>query len=869
MPSLGSMRRRGLCYTAALALSGCAAAVSAQSSRPDSAKTGQAATVTVVAGAKYHAGWLHEFILGADYRALWTAPIEVEVLDLRRIAGGLRPTQRGGSAQTVSLRFAGADGRQYVFRPLEKDFTRGLPPELKETLVRDIAQDQVAGYHPAAAIVVGALLDATGLHHPRPRLVVMPNDAALGEYRGDFAGVIGTFEERPESDFDETPISPGATNVISSERLFERLRSDHEDVVDARAFLAARMFDILVGDRDRHRDQWRWGRFSIVPNAPWEPIPRDRDMPFARFEGLGPYLVRGAVPQLVTFSKRYPDMVWLNWNAREIDRLLLSELEWSAWDSVTKTLQAQLTDAAIDSAIASMPSAFVRLDGARLRGDLISRRQALGDAARAFYRVLSSEVDFRATDDADVAAITRATDGSVHVALLDAASLDSGGAANPYRQRRFDPRDTREIRVFLNGANDRAIVRGARSGDIKIRIIGGDGDDTVFDSIPGGDAALRVYDSTGTDRVVGPGNTKIDRKPYRPPGTDLVQHTVRDWGTWTYVQRAASYSPTVGVIASVSLTHFRYGFRRDPYSSRSMLRFDASITERRPRLTYDGIFRRMSSPQYLDLELMASALELIRFHGFGNETSSDSGTSYYRVFQNLFRVQPAWVIPAGKHVTWSLGGVAQYTVTRDGGRTLIGALRPYGSGNYGQVGVRLGLAMDHTDLANAPTKGVRVKARGTLYPQLWDVASTFGEGQVEASTYLSAKGHFAPTLALRAGGQHVWGTFPFHSAAFLGGSSTLRGWDEQRFAGRSAIYGTSELRLRLGKLGILVPADVGILAFADVGKVITDGESSDVLHNGVGGGVWIAPITRTHTVSISIARGRERTGFYLKSGFAF
>ncbi|MGH7694687.1 MAG: BamA/TamA family outer membrane protein, partial [Gemmatimonadaceae bacterium] len=365
------------CRIAALALVAHGAAVDAQSSRADSGRTG-ARTVTVVAGAKYHAGWLHEFILGADYRALWTAPIEVEVLDLRTVAGGLRPTQRGGSAQTVSLRFAGADGREYVFRPLEKDFTRGLPPELKETLVRDIAQDQVAGYHPAAPLVVSGLLDATGLHHPRPRLVVMPNDPALGEFRADFAGILGTFEERPDSDFGETPISPGATNVISSERLFERLRSDHENRVAARAFLAARMFDILVGDRDRHRDQWRWGRFSITPNAPWEPIPRDRDMPFARFEGLGPYLVRGAVPQLVTFSKRYPDMVWLNWNAREIDRLLLAELEWGAWDSVTKALQSQLTDAAIDSAIAAMPIAFVRLDGARLRDDLVTRRQALG-----------------------------------------------------------------------------------------------------------------------------------------------------------------------------------------------------------------------------------------------------------------------------------------------------------------------------------------------------------------------------------------------------------------------------------------------------------------------------------------------------------
>src|SRR5262245_25799472 len=70
--------------------------------------------ITVTPGAKYKAGQLKELILGKDYRALWTTPIEVAVLDLQRTAGGLKPTQRGGSMQTNSLRFQGGDGREYV-----------------------------------------------------------------------------------------------------------------------------------------------------------------------------------------------------------------------------------------------------------------------------------------------------------------------------------------------------------------------------------------------------------------------------------------------------------------------------------------------------------------------------------------------------------------------------------------------------------------------------------------------------------------------------------------------------------------------------------------------------------------------------------
>jgi hypothetical protein len=842
----------------------------AQTTRPDSTGAPRPARVTVTPGAKYRAGWLRRAILGGDYRPLWTMPIDVDVLDLDTTAGGLRPTQRGGSAQTNSLRFAGGDGREYVFRPVEKDFSKGLPPELRETLVRDIAQDQTVGYHPAAALIVARLLDATGLHHADPRLVVMPNAPQLGEFRADFAGVVGTLEERPGTDFDEAEGRLGATTVISSERMFERMRKSHENVVDARAFLAARLFDVLVGDRDRHRDQWRWARFSEEPHAPWEPIPRDRDMPFARFEGLGPWLVRGAVPQLVTFTKKYPDMVWLNWNAREIDRRLLVGLERPVWDSVAHALQMQISDAVIDSALDQMPAPYALRNGPELRSALIARREQLPEAARHFYGVLAREVDFSATDDRDVAEITRGEDGAVLVALFDGSSSGEkkGVRDAPYLQRRFNHGETDEVRVFLHGGDDRVIVRGAATGGIIVRIMGGDGDDTVVDSVPRGDRALRFYDSSGTDRIVSDARIKIDRTRYRAPTTAHVEDAPRDWGAWSYTQRSVSLAPAIGLLASIEHTQFRYGFRNDQFAARSILRLDLSVGERRPRLTYSGTYRRRTSSRYADLQLMASGIELIRFHGYGNETPSDSGSGFYRVFQNVFRIEPGWVWRLHS-ATVSLGARGQYSATRDNARTFVGASKPYGSGEFGEAGARLGVVVDRRDSESAPRKGFRVAAGGTLYPAVWDVTSTFGEVHAVASTYLSAHVPLQPTLALRAGGQHLWGAFPFHDAAFLGGSSTLRGWDEQRFAGRSSLHGSSELRVLLGKVSIIVPAELGLLTFADVGKVFADGQRSDVWHTGYGGGLWIAPLTRGNTLSVSVGQGRERRGFYLGAGFAF
>ena len=104
-------------------------------------------------------------LFGKHYRDLWATPIRVEVLDLGRFAGGLRPTRRGGGKQTRSLRFQGGDGRAYQFRSTDKDPTLLVPPELRRTIAHRIVQDQISAGHPAAPLVVSPLLDATGVLH--------------------------------------------------------------------------------------------------------------------------------------------------------------------------------------------------------------------------------------------------------------------------------------------------------------------------------------------------------------------------------------------------------------------------------------------------------------------------------------------------------------------------------------------------------------------------------------------------------------------------------------------------------------------------------------------------------------------------------
>ena len=115
--------------------------------------------VVTAAGERYRAGAVHRLVLGRHYRDLWTTQIEVEVLDLSTFAGGLTPLRRGGGLSTRSLRFLGADGREWTFRSVDKDPTPLLNSIFRESLVDDLVQDGISAAHPYGALVAEPVND--------------------------------------------------------------------------------------------------------------------------------------------------------------------------------------------------------------------------------------------------------------------------------------------------------------------------------------------------------------------------------------------------------------------------------------------------------------------------------------------------------------------------------------------------------------------------------------------------------------------------------------------------------------------------------------------------------------------------------------
>lgn len=835
----------------------------AQGGPPTPASEREQETVVKPAGTRFRAGGLQRFFFGHDYRDLWALPVRVEVLDLGSFAGGLTPVRRTGAGQSTNLALRGADGRAYTFRGVEKDATRSLSPELRRTIAGKIAQDQVAAIHPAGGVVAAPLLEAAGVLHVEPRLVVMPDDARLGEFRRVFAGMLGTIQEYPRPAAPGQPGFARALEIIEGRELVRRLRRTSDEQADSREYLRARLMDLLLGDWDRHLGQWRWAKLPGEPR--WQPIPEDRDFAFSRFEGLVLAAARNWYPRWVAFGEDYPGMLGLTWQAWPLDRDVLSELEKPAWDEIAADLQRRLTDEVIDAAVRRLPQEYEREDGVRLAKALRSRRDRLRQASDRFYRHLAEEVRIDATDEPEVAEVVALDGGDLEVKVYR-ADASGAPAGEPWFRRRFRPRETREIRLDLRGGEDRFVARGRTR--IRVRVVGGEGDDVLDDSTGGG---TRFVDWQGRNRVLRGRGTEIDTRPYAPPPLESETPFLpaRDWGRQrTFIPRFFG-GPDVGAFIGGGVRFDRFGFRRHPYQSRQLLHAGYATGARGIRADYHGDFRRENSGVFFTVTARASQIEILRFFGFGNETRSPGRDTFFEVRQTQLSIAPSLNVPLASRLTLSFGPVLERSTTRLPPGRFITQVRPYGSEPFGQLGALAEVRLDTRDVAAAARRGVSLVAGGAFHPAAWDVREPFGEIHAEAATHLTASIPSRPTLALRVGGRRVLGTYPFQEAAFIGGPDTVRGFSIQRFAGDASAYGNVEVRLSFGRYVLVLPGEYGTFAFADTGRVWLAGESSGRWHTGVGGGLWFAYLDRKNTVTLAAARSAEQTAFYVQMGFPF
>jgi hypothetical protein len=826
---------------------------------------------TVVAG-KYPAGGLRRFLLGSDYRDTWATPVSVEVLDLASEAGGLTPTARVGGQQTKGLALKGADGRSYTFRGLEKDASHLLDvvdARLKDGPIARLLNDQMAAQHPASELVARGILEAVGIPVPEWRLVVLPDDPALGEFRKDFAGALGVFAPYPQAAKGAVPGFLNATEIVDHKELYKRMEAG-DATPDTEALLRARLVDILMGDWDRHRKQWRW---ALTPESPrWVPIPEDRDQAFSRYEGVLLDMARGTDPRFQDLEARYPHVGGLTYNGSEQDRRLLVGFTREDFVRAARALQAQLTDPAIEQAAHRMPPEWFALDGAPLVAVLKARRDALAEVAAKYHEHLAHDVDVYLTHRSDRVEARRLVDGDLEVTVSSAGP--DGAAGTPSLHRVFDGKETDEVRFYGLDGDDTVVVTGAGKGP-RVRLVGGKGNDTLD---AGGAGNAKLSDEHGRNRAAG---ADEDTHPYTPPPPPRSAPWIppRDWTRESVGVPWVAYSADLGAFVGYGIRTQSYGFRKTPFENLHQVRAGWSFGQGSGRADYLGEFHRENRASSYGVYAYASGVEVLRFYGFGNDIpSSDLDDDFNKATANQFLFLPSFRVPFASKGLLTIGPVVKYTRTDESADRLIGIVQPYGAGHFGELAVNGVLSWDGRDSRVFPRKGVFAAARGTYFPEAWDVTGQFGEINGNLNAYLSAGE--AVTLALRAGGKKVFGPYPYFEAASIGEGGlgkgalgepedTVRGYRARRYLGDASLWGNSDVRLRVSGFNLVVPGSWGIHGFADAGRVWLEGESSDTWHVGVGGGLWFSFLSDRMAFSAGFSHGKETDIFYFGGGFSY
>ncbi len=853
--------------------------------------------VRVKASEQYAAGKGKKRILGPNYRSAWEQEIEVPVFDFGQ-DGGLKILQKGGGMQTLSLRLEDTAGREFVLRSIEKFPEKAVPEMFRKTFLQDLVQDQISAAHPYAATVIPSLAEAAGIYHTNPKIVFIPDDPRLGIYRKEFANTLALYEERPAGDWSDKAFFGNSSDIVNTSKVLQKLLKDNDNHVDQNFVLRSRLFDMWIGDWDRHDDQWRWATFESKKGDVFRPIPRDRDQAFFVNEGMIPkvWSRRWALPKFEGFDEEINWPSGLSFNARYFDRSFLTEPDEDAWINTALDLQRRLTDAVIENSIREWPDEIYKLHGQDIIRKLKARRSELVANAVAHYKFLAKEVDLVGSNKNEQVDIKRLPDGNVSVKMFKITR--DGAQGKKLYERLFKNSETKSIRIYSLGGDDKVTVEGTSDNSILVRVIGGDGRDSLIDNSHVGGLGHRTlfYDTKdSTSQLISEGET--GNKMSADPAVNTY-----DRKAFKYDRLAplifGNFNPDDGLFVGGGFYYQTEGFRKDPFKSRHIVLASVAPRTNSYNFLYRGDFTDVIGKWGLEIDADIKVPNYVNnFFGLGNESvfnrdidedpqyDLNRAIDYYRFRFEEIRLETSLTRKLGGFGSLRIGPALQRIEIEepDEDRFIneFANSLPYDLfteyNNY--LGVGWNFTVDKKNHAQMPSRGVVFSLTGRNMAGTDAGAHNFSAYESSISVYQSFRIPARVVFAARVGGGLNTGDYEFYQAQVLDGKTELRGFRKTRFYGDGKFYTNLEMRIKLFSLRTyLFPASIGILGFHDLGRVWYKDQNgidptapsgkSNAWHKGWGGGVWFTPFNLT-VLSAEAGHSDEGTLAYVRMGFMF
>ncbi|WP_336128877.1 hypothetical protein [Mesoflavibacter sp. CH_XMU1422-2] len=340
-------------------------------------------SVLVAASDLYQADKVKKLMQGEQYRKAWSTPVKVPVMYLDTLFGGVTIEKEGGGKQTHSLKLKTKNDIELTLRSVNKD-PEALIPEFAKTLgLENIVVDGISAQHPYAAILVAKLAEHAKVHHTKPKLVFVPKQKTLDNYNDKYGNRLFLLEYETESKTNWTKEN-NVIEILDTDDLQElKLEQPEQLTVDKKALIRVRLFDLLIGDWDRHTKQWGWIVKQEKKVLKAIPIAGDRDNAFFSVDGVLPTILsdKNVVPELRPFTSEINFMPGLVY---PFDQYFLINTSEELFVEQAKQLQKLLTDEVLEQSLSVWPKQIAEIDGEEIISKIKSRRNHLIEYAKQF-----------------------------------------------------------------------------------------------------------------------------------------------------------------------------------------------------------------------------------------------------------------------------------------------------------------------------------------------------------------------------------------------------------------------------------------------------------------------------------------------------
>ncbi|HMU44763.1 MAG TPA: metallophosphoesterase [Chitinophagaceae bacterium] len=807
-------------------------------------------SITIPASKKFPVvGGLKKLFMGQNYRPEWSEPVKMKVFRLNSEDNGFIVDHLGGGNQTKSLHLINKQsGSGWVLRTVDKNPAGTVPLEFNGTIAEDLLIEMASASHPYGAMVVPPLAKTLNIQTANPRLFFVPDDPALGIYRPLFANKICMLEEKDAS--------IDTTDTKSTATMFGNMILDNDKRPDEKTLLKARLLDFIIGDYDRHFDQWKWGiydstRGKAVKGKLYYPIPRDRDQAFFYSDGLLLRLISNKMPFLKGFRDDYPRVKWFGYRAKDFDRFFLTDMNGFEWQSAIAEIQQKLSDSVIRDAVQHLPPEIYKIGGEKLADKMISRRQKLTAAAPKYYKFISKRVNVIGSNQKEYFKVSNIGD-SLHVIVYELGKgYDTGFVMF---ERSFDPKTTKEVRLFGLNDNDYFDVKENTNSKIRLRIIGGRGSDTF--NVKGNVNAL-AYDlkDTLSNNYITKRSKVKNRFSDDPP---LNERTILgfNYNTTHFPQLSIGYNSDDGFMVGGIISRKTYGFRNYPYATNQNLSALYSVSRKAIRLDYLGEFNHIFGKTDLVVKSNLALPQLRNFTGFGNNTrfNESAPKNYYLVKYNLFEFEALLRKRFFDNFHVMFGPYFQsYSGKFDKNKTsvfsrpeLVGLDSANIFSKKSYLGGKLVMLIDNRNNEIFPTRGMHWRNEFVSVAGIKNGSKSFTAFSSDMSLYASMKTPAKLVMVMKIGGSKIYGkNYEYFQTADIGANDGLYGFRKNRYSGTSSLYGSMEFRIKLFKLNsYILPGTAGLILFADAARVWLKNVSSRTWHSGFGGGVYFMPFNQ-------------------------